>query len=186
MNLSSVLLYSLLYSSKCHEWSAAPISTCLRRGPRGCFRSDCWACGESMSAPRVNRFLYTHPPTQNTRLDRPQVPTGNRTMSPSFGDLSLTNCNIQTVEPAIFYFVFFCYYLDKLPFWIHEIISEQNKGLLQMRETMFLYETKFKKIISLKFHTNVHRIFTSLGIDLARVGSRVGRSGRSPPLNLRK
>jgi len=107
VNLSSVLLYSLLYSSKCHEWSAAPISTCLRRGPRGCFRSDCWACGESMSAPRVNRFLYTHPPTQNTRLDRPQVPTGNRTMSPSFGDLSLTNCNIQTVEPAIFLFCFF-------------------------------------------------------------------------------
>ena len=41
--------------SECHESSAAPISTRLRRGPRGYFRSQCCSGGESMTAPRVNR-----------------------------------------------------------------------------------------------------------------------------------
>jgi len=51
-------LYPLLYSfAECHGGSAAPISTYLRRGPRGCFRSECCTGGESMTAPRVNCFL---------------------------------------------------------------------------------------------------------------------------------
>jgi len=41
------------------EVSAAPISACLRRGPRGHCRSE-WCTGdESMAAPRVNLSLHS-------------------------------------------------------------------------------------------------------------------------------
>jgi len=33
--------HTFVHLSKCHEWSAASISACLRRGPRGCFWTDC-------------------------------------------------------------------------------------------------------------------------------------------------
>ena len=47
--------FSFVYSPlQCHEWSAAPISTYLYRGPR---RSECFTAGESMAASRVNCFL---------------------------------------------------------------------------------------------------------------------------------
>jgi len=45
--------------SKCHEWSATPISAYLRRGPRGYFRSECCTGGESMAAPRVKFPLHS-------------------------------------------------------------------------------------------------------------------------------
>jgi len=56
----SVSLYSLcacVLLSECHDWSAAPISAYLRLGQRGYFRSECCIGGESIAAPRVNRFL---------------------------------------------------------------------------------------------------------------------------------
>jgi len=43
--------------SDCHEWSPAPISACLRHGPRSYFCSECCNGGESTVAPRVNRSL---------------------------------------------------------------------------------------------------------------------------------
>jgi len=43
--------------SECHKWFAAPISSCSRSGPRGCFRSECCTGGESIAAPRMNRFI---------------------------------------------------------------------------------------------------------------------------------
>ena len=47
-----------LYSFReCHELSAAPIPACLRRGPRGCFRSECYTGSESVAAPRVSCLL---------------------------------------------------------------------------------------------------------------------------------
>jgi len=43
---------------ECHEWSAAPISAYLRRGPRGCFGSECCTVvARSMAAPRVKLSL---------------------------------------------------------------------------------------------------------------------------------
>jgi len=36
----------LALSSECHEWSAAPISACLRRGPIGYFRNECCTGGK--------------------------------------------------------------------------------------------------------------------------------------------
>ena len=69
-------LYSVfVLLSECHEWSAAPISAFLRRGPRSCLRSECCTGGESMeAASRVNWLPCTHQSTLSTRLDRPQVP----------------------------------------------------------------------------------------------------------------
>ena len=53
-------LYSVsVLLSQCHEWSAGPISACLRRELRGCFRSEFCAGGESVAAPRVNCSLAT-------------------------------------------------------------------------------------------------------------------------------
>jgi len=42
---------------ECHEWPAAPICACFRRGPCGCSCSECCTAVESMATPRVNRFL---------------------------------------------------------------------------------------------------------------------------------
>jgi len=51
-------IYTLVvFPLECHEWSAAPISTYLRRGPRGCFSSGCCTGGESVAAPRLNCFI---------------------------------------------------------------------------------------------------------------------------------
>jgi len=48
-------IYSLsVLLTMCHEWSAAPISTCLRRVPRGCFHNEFFHGGESTAAQRVN------------------------------------------------------------------------------------------------------------------------------------
>ena len=52
LNFSLVPLCSI--SVLHHEWSTAPI---LHRGPRGYFGSECCTGDESVSAPRVNRFL---------------------------------------------------------------------------------------------------------------------------------
>jgi len=58
-------LYSVsVLLSKRHKWSAAPISACLRRGPRGCFCSECCTGSESVAAPRLNCSL---PPTHQHR-----------------------------------------------------------------------------------------------------------------------
>ena len=62
--LVSVLL------SECDEWSAAPISAYLRRGPRGYFRSECCTSGESVTAPRVNRSVHS---TLNTEHEAGQA-----------------------------------------------------------------------------------------------------------------
>jgi len=69
----SVLFYSFVYSL----WSVTsglpgPISACLRRGPRGCFRNECCIAGESTTAPRLDRFLA--PSSPSTSLDMLQVP----------------------------------------------------------------------------------------------------------------
>ena len=40
---SSISLYSIsVLFLVCHGWSAAPVFACLRRGPRGCFHSECY------------------------------------------------------------------------------------------------------------------------------------------------
>jgi len=54
-SISLTLTFLLL--SECHEWSVAFISVYLRRGTRGCFRSECCIGGESMAALPVSRFL---------------------------------------------------------------------------------------------------------------------------------
>jgi len=51
-----ILVFLLL--SEGEGWSSVPISACLRRGPRGYFRSECCTGGESMAEPRVYRSLY--------------------------------------------------------------------------------------------------------------------------------
>jgi len=79
--------------SECHEWSAAPISACLRRGPRSYFRSECCTGGESMAAPRVNCFLAPiHQRRAQGWTGRKYRfsslrcgPTGNRTHTARFG-----------------------------------------------------------------------------------------------------
>jgi len=49
----------MLWTLECPEWFAAPLSARLRRGSRGCYRSECTG-GEPMAAPRVKLFLATH------------------------------------------------------------------------------------------------------------------------------
>ena len=56
-----------------HEWSAAPISAYLRRGPRGYFRSKCCIGGESVAAQRVNCFLAPIHQHRATRLYSPEA-----------------------------------------------------------------------------------------------------------------
>jgi len=50
----------------------ASISACLRRGPRGCFRSDVHCLLVNSCAAR-EPFPRTHPSTSSRRLDMPQV-----------------------------------------------------------------------------------------------------------------
>ena len=66
----------------CQKRSAAPISACLHRGPRGYIRSECCAGGESMAAPRVN-FVLGHTYQRRAR-GWSSVRPGNRTQSTSF------------------------------------------------------------------------------------------------------
>jgi len=86
------------FFSDCQEWSAVPVAGCLRRGPRGFFRSECCTGGKTMPAPCVNRSIA---PT-NQRQVRGRTgrkcfssvrcdPTGNRTQPISFGEVQSTN-----------------------------------------------------------------------------------------------
>jgi len=67
-SLNSSLQFSFIYTRflysflEWHDWSAAPISACLRCGPRSCFRRERCAGGEAIiAAPRVNcLFAPTH------------------------------------------------------------------------------------------------------------------------------
>jgi len=72
--------------TECHEWSAAPITACLRHRPLGCFHSECCVDGESMAAPRETSLPHTF--TLSARMEKSQVqyffqslrydPTGDR------------------------------------------------------------------------------------------------------------
>jgi len=48
-----IALSVFVFLSECHEWSAAPISACLRREPCGYLRSECCVDGESVKANQV-------------------------------------------------------------------------------------------------------------------------------------
>jgi len=56
---SFVLLGFCTLHFECHEWSAEPVSACLRCRLRGCFRSERCTGGESMAAPCVNFLAHS-------------------------------------------------------------------------------------------------------------------------------
>jgi len=54
-------LYSVsVLLSECHVLSAAPVSSCSRRGPRSYFRSECCTGGKSVAAPQESNPVCQH------------------------------------------------------------------------------------------------------------------------------
>jgi len=82
-------LYSVsVLISECHKWSAVAVSACLRRGPRGSFRSEC--CTVASQWQHCAWTVAWQPPTNvdhETTSTIFQVfgMTRNRTQSTSFG-----------------------------------------------------------------------------------------------------
>ena len=78
--------------TECHEWSAAPITACLRHRPLGCFHSECCVDGESMAAPRETSL---HPHIYAEREDGKVAGTVLFSKSSVWPDWGSSSCSLQ-------------------------------------------------------------------------------------------
>ena len=94
----SFVMLGFVLLSECHEWSAASISACLRREPRGCLRIECRSVGKSMAAPHMNcsvqgKYWYRGLIGRKYCFSSfRHDPGGNRTQPTNFSDACSINC----------------------------------------------------------------------------------------------
>jgi len=73
-SFKSVSMYTVFVLPDCHEWSATPISACLR--PETTWLHSQWMLHWWRVSGSTARELLrrTHPSTSRTKLDNPQIP----------------------------------------------------------------------------------------------------------------